>query len=204
MLKTKKQRIIFSAAVGLIFTALLSITGFYGKCEGIRDSVVRVHIIANSDTDFDQSLKLTVRDGLLSLSDKYLANCSDRDEAIKTISEHIPEFENKADEIISREGYNYPVNVSIGKAYFGTREYDSFTLPAGYYEALRVVIGEGRGHNWWCVMFPPVCVPAASRSDIGDVLTGGESKIVKNPSGYKMEFKCVEWYENLKKAINRK
>lgn len=204
MLKTKKQRIIFSAAFGLVFTLLLSITGFYGKCEGIRDSVVRVHIIANSDTDYDQSLKLTVRDGLLNVSDKYVADCADRDEAIKIISAHLGEFKKEAADIISREGYDYPVAVSIGKAYFGTREYESFTLPAGYYEALKVVIGEGRGHNWWCVMFPPVCVPAASRSDIGDALTGEESKIVKNPSGYKMEFKCVEWYENLKKLINSK
>lgn len=198
MTKLKNKNIFFaSLTFGLIFSILMSLCSFNAHCNTIRNSVLRIHILANSDSDSDQALKLKVRDELLVLSDNLFKNCSTREEAKKAAEENLDLFKSRAEEVIMQQGYNYPVNISVGKADFNTRHYEKFTLPAGTYDALRVVIGNGNGHNWWCVMFPPVCVPSAAGSEIGDALSGTDTEIVENETKYKCRFKVVEIYESL-------
>ena len=198
MFKSVKNRIIASVLCSTIFVGMLAFANFSNRCEEVRDSVFRLHIIANSDNEEDQRLKLKVRDALLAASEDYFSACKTRDDSAKEAEMHIKDFENIASEVISQNGYDYGVEASVGTAFFGTRSYDDFTLPAGEYEALRVVIGEGRGKNWWCVMFPAVCLPSATDSKIEDALTESGAEIVKNEVKFKASFKCVEWYENIK------
>ncbi len=198
MFKSVKNRIIASVLCGTVFVSILAFANFSNRCEQVRDSVFRLHIIANSDNEDDQILKLKVRDALLAASGDFFADCQTRDDSVAEAREHIADFENIAAEVISQNGFDYGVTASVGTTFFGTRSYDDFTLPAGEYEALRVVIGEGRGKNWWCVMFPAVCLPSATDSKIEDSLTEGGAEIVKNEVKYKASFKCVEWYENVK------
>ena len=169
MIKTENKKIILaSLAFGLVFSILMSLCSFNAECNTIRESVFRIHILANSDSNYDQELKLKVRDELLELSDNIFATCKTRAEAEEKTIENLSLFKKKAEEVIKEQGYDYPVKMSVGKADFNTRHYDNFTLPAGTYDALRVEIGKGEGKNWWCVMFPPVCVPSATNAEIGD------------------------------------
>ena len=183
-------------AWGLVACLVLSLCGFGGQCAGIRDKVVRVHVLANSDSEEDQALKLRVRDAVLTAAEGMLENCNDREQALEAIEAHIPELTAAAKRQIASEDGDYPVEVSVCRMYFATREYDSGTLPAGVYDALRVEIGEAAGRNWWCVVFPTICLPASGGS-WDSVLTPGETDIVENPERYVVGFKVVEWWESL-------
>ena len=121
----------------------------------LAEKVVRLHILANSDTEEDQALKLQVRDVVLERATEILKQSADRQDAEARLRGQLLELERLAAEEIRAEGYDYPVTVELTDTAFPTREYDGFTLPAGTYLALRVVIGAGEGHNWWCVVFPP-------------------------------------------------
>lgn len=190
-----------SLLCGLILTVAISLAGFEKECNGIRENVLRMHVIANSDTDEDQALKLEVRDNILEASNEVFKNCKTEEEAVNTAKENIEIFENIAKNTVKNSGKQYDVAVSVGDAYFNNREYDGFTLPAGEYEAVKVVIGEGKGKNWWCVMFPQVCLPAASNRDISETLDEKQTDIVKNKSKYEVRFKIVEWVEGLKNKL---
>lgn len=183
-------------AWGLTACLVLSLCGFGGQCADIREKVVRVHVLANSDSEEDQALKLRVRDAVLTAAEGMLENCNDREQALEAIEAHIPELTAAAKRQIASEGGDYPVKVSLCRMYFTTREYDSGTLPAGVYDALRVEIGEAVGQNWWCVVFPTICLPASGGS-WDSVLTPGETDIVENPERYVVGFKVVEWWESL-------
>ena len=123
----------------------------------LAEKVVRLHILANSDSEEDQALKLQVRDVVLARATEILEQSADRQEAEARLRGQLLELEHLAAEEIRAEGYDYPVTVELTDTPFPTREYDGFTLPAGEYLALRVVIGAGEGHNWWCVMYPNMC-----------------------------------------------
>ncbi len=200
-IKNNKKLIIVSIAFGLIFSVLMELCNFNAHCNTIRGSVLRLHILANSDSEADQQLKLKVRDRLLVVTDRLFKECNGLSEAETAAKENLSLLKSEASKIIKSEGYNYSVDVSVKQTDFNTREYDGFTLPAGTYDAIRVVIGKGEGHNWWCVMFPPVCVPSASNSEIGDALNDGDTEIVENKTRYKCRFKVVEWYEDVKNYL---
>ncbi len=134
----------------------------------LSNSVFRLHILANSDSDEDQSLKLKVRDSLLSYMNDICANCSTKREAIEVASNHIDEFKNIAKKTISDNGYDYDVNIKIGNFYFPTKYYGNISLPSSYYDALRVEIGNAEGQNWWCVMFPSLCFIDVSSGIVDD------------------------------------
>ena len=154
-------KLIISTGLALAVAVTSVIIPFNRKCENIRNSVFRLHIIANSDSESDQSLKLKVRDGMLELAEELFADANDYIEAKEIAEKNIDILRQNAKETLAENGCNSNVSVTVGKAWFGTREYEDFTLPAGEYDALRIVIGEGSGKNWWCVMFPAVCLPAA-------------------------------------------
>ena len=168
----------------------------------LADKVVRLHVLANSDSEEDQALKLRVRDAVLEQATAILEQSADRREAESRLRGQLLELERIAAKEIAAEGYDYPVTVNLENADFPTKEYDGFTLPAGEYLALRVIIGEGQGRNWWCVVFPPLCT-AASADVPASALAAGFSEeevrlITEESQGYVLKFKAVEWWETLK------
>lgn len=168
----------------------------------LAEKVVRLHVLANSDSEEDQALKLQVRDVVLERAAAILEESADRREAESRLRGELLEFERIAAEEIAVQGYDYPVTVELENTDFPTKEYDGFTLPAGEYLALRVIIGEGQGQNWWCVVFPPLCT-AASADVPASALAAGFSEeevslITEENQGYVLKFKAVEWWENLK------
>ena len=168
----------------------------------LADKVVRLHVLANSDSEEDQALKLKVRDVVLERATAILEQSADRREAESRLRGELLELERIAAEEIAAEGDHYPVTVELENTDFPTKEYDGFTLPAGEYLALRVIIGEGQGQNWWCVVFPPLCT-AASADVPASALAAGFSEeevnlITEENQGYVLKFKAVEWWETLK------
>ena len=168
----------------------------------LADKVVRLHVLANSDSEEDQALKLRVRDAVLEQATAILEQSADRREAESRLRGQLLELERIAAAEITAEGYDYPVTVELENTVFPTKEYDGFTLPAGEYLALRVIIGEGQGQNWWCVVFPPLCT-AASADVPASALAAGFSEeevrlITEENQGYVLKFKALEWWETLK------
>lgn len=194
-----------AVACALVLILTYSICGFDSKCDAIRENVLRLHILANSDSEQDQALKLRVRDALITVSAEVFADCKNEQDAVAAAAENIELFTDVAQAQVYSNGYSYPVRVELADTWFETRDYDSFTLPAGNYEALRVIIGEGNGHNWWCVMFPAVCLPAASgeTQDFSEVLGEKEADIVQKPERYKARFKIVEVFEKVSSRLAR-
>ncbi len=192
-------RIEFSVAVALVICCLANITAFSNQCDGIRNKMLRMHVIANSDSVEDQNLKLKVRDAVLLKGKEIFDGSITSDEAEAKISPHIDELEKAALSVIKNEGFDYDVKITVQEDYFKTRVYNnSITLPAGYYTAVKVVIGEGEGKNWWCVMFPPMCLPGAnSDCKIEDILNSEENDIVNNGQKYVFRFRIIEIYEDI-------
>lgn len=168
--------------------------------EKVQEDVFRLHILANSDSEKDQSVKLKVRDYILENCSVF-DNCKTVDEAISAAKENINEIESLANECLKEQGSRYSARVSVEKEYFSTRVYDSITLPAGYYQALKIVIGTGNGHNWWCIVFPSVCLSACTEDDMAAYLDEDEVSLIENKNGYAVKFKAIEIYEDLKKKI---
>jgi stage II sporulation protein R len=127
------------------------------NADNVSDKLIRFHVIANSDLDADQKVKLKVRDAILEKFGPIMAQSDSRDESLFIISDNIGEIEKTAYEVLKREGKNYEAKAMLGKSTFPIKQYGNITLPAGEYTALKVVLGEGDGKNWWCVMFPPLC-----------------------------------------------
>ncbi len=192
-----------SVLVAVIICCIFNITAFSKQCDSIREKMLRMHVIANSNSVADQELKLKVRDAVLLEGEQIFNGSVTSAEAKKKITPHIERLTQCAEKIITENGFNYPVKITVEKEYFKARVYDnSVTLPAGYYTAVKVIIGDGEGENWWCVMFPPMCLPAAEgECEIEDFLTDGETDIVTQPSKYKFKFKIIEIFENL---LNKK
>ncbi|MDO4199291.1 MAG: stage II sporulation protein R [Clostridia bacterium] len=189
---------------GFIVSILCSFLGFFGRCDSISGKVFRLHIIANSDSAEDQSLKLKVRDRILSDLGENFSSAADIIEAEQLTEENLDKIESIAQDEILKNGYNCRVKVQIVHMYFNTRYYGDITLPAGYYDALRIVIGEGKGKNWWCVMFPPMCLPAAEgSSELEKVLDSGEANILDSGEKYLLEFKAVELYSEVQEFIRK-
>jgi stage II sporulation protein R len=195
-----------SVCLALIMTILFSFTGYTAECEDIPNRILRLHVLANSDSKQDQKLKLKVRDRILAESKGMLNGVKTRGESEKVVSSHIPEIEKAARDEVRKQGYSYPVNAEMTNMFFNTRQYGNVTIPAGMYDALRVTIGSGKGHNWWCVLFPALCLPAAEApSRLEDVLNQDEMQVVKEPSGsggYTVKFKSVELYEKFRSWLD--
>ena len=188
----------------LIGLAVFAISGIFSlnTQDRLADKVVRLHVLANSDSKADQALKLRVRDVVLERATAILEQSDDRREAESRLRGQLLELERIAAAEITAEGFDYPVTVELENTDFPTKEYDGFTLPAGEYLALRVIIGEGQGQNWWCVVFPPLCT-AASADVPASALAAGFSEeevrlITEENQGYALKFKALEWWETLK------
>ncbi len=198
----KLKAIEISALIALIFT-VISALSFESSCEGIREKVLRLHIIAASDSVTDQSIKYAVRDELLRDGESIFSGSETVIQAEKKIGDSLDFLRESAQSALRRLGCDYPVTVTLGRAYFPTREYESITLPAGYYKAVKVIIGEGKGKNWWCVMFPPMCLPAAVKDspDLSALLSERENEIVTGGQKYEIKFWFVEKYYEIKEKF---
>jgi len=158
--------------------------------ENIADNIIRLHVIANSDTDTDQSLKLKVRDGIIEQLQDTIAGTSSAAGAEKLLASQEDNIKNSALDIISGNGYNYPVNVSLEERYFPVKSYGDLIFPAGNYKALCVEIGEAKGRNWWCVLFPSLCfvdetyavVPDSSKEKLKETLSEEEYESLSQDS----------------------
>jgi stage II sporulation protein R len=191
-----------SICLALVFTILVSFTGFTARCENIPNHVLRLHILANSDSNADQALKLKVRDRILQESAGMLDGVKSREDAEKVVSQNLEKIRAIAQQEVYHQSYRYPVKAELTNMYFPTRQYGNVTLPAGMYNALRITIGSGSGHNWWCVIFPALCLPAAEApSKISDVLDQNETEMVCNEDQYVVKFKVVELYEQFRNWI---
>lgn len=178
----------------------------------ISSSVFRLHVIANSDSAEDQNLKYLVRDALIDYMNSVSKNSNSKDEAISIAYQHKSDFYKIAKKIINDNGYDYNVNISIGNFTFPTKNYGDISLPAGYYDALKVEIGNASGQNWWCVMFPPLCfvdistgiVPEDSKETIKDSLHTEEYNLINSAqtADVKFKFKLLEFFQNIKLANN--
>lgn len=189
--------------VFLVFIFVFSyITPFVQTSESISDSVFRLHILANSNAEYDQALKLKVRDAVLENSSEMFMDCKSLDEIIKKCSDNIEVFQTTAEQCINENGYDYGVKVYVDKEYFNTREYETITLPSGVYNALKIEIGEAKGKNWWCVMFPAICLSGVSETEMNEYLTDDEAELINSNSDYEIRFKIVEVYEKLKSKVN--
>ncbi len=191
----KTKRIIKAITGGLALCLLCSILGIYGQAQGVRDSVVRLHILANSDSTADQTVKLQVRDAITKAAAGWLDQATDAEAALTLAREQLPRLQAVAQEAVTAAGCDYPVVVELKELYFTTRQYDTITLPAGMYDAVQVTLGAGKGQNWWCVVFPPFCAGAAT--DPAGVLSTGQQHYVENGQQYQVRFKVVEWLESL-------
>lgn len=145
-----------------VMVGSLWLGGLAADARQLGEDILRLHVVAHSDSQEDQAVKLEVRDAVLATLEEGLADLQDVDQAVEYVQDMIPKLTQVANEVLARAGFDETVSVSIGKEEFPLREYDTFSLPSGVYNALRIVIGEGEGQNWWCVVFPQLCNPATS------------------------------------------
>lgn len=187
-----------SALLAGVAVAALSgaVTG--AEQDQLADKIIRLHVIANSDTDADQALKLKVRDKILEVSEDLIPPDSSQDEAMEILAAHLEELAADGASVVGTEGYTYPVTASLEEdVWFPTKTYTDFALPAGNYTALRLTIGEGNGQNWWCVVFPPLCMgsvtEAVAESAPEDSFTDREVALITGEEeGYVVKFKAME------------
>lgn len=208
MKKLKIGRIFVILILLSLFILISAISYVDAVSNNIADSVFRLHVIANSDSKEDQELKLKVRDELLSYMNIISKDSTNKQEAMQIANEHKEEFIQIAEKVIKENGYNYTVNVQVGKADFPTKYYGDITLPAGTYDALKVQIGEAKGQNWWCVMFPPLCfvdvttgiVPEESKKEMKEAMPEEEYSLISNTNNSEVnfKFKLIEFFENIK------
>lgn len=198
----RKIRILTLTVCILILT--IGLLPVHGEAE-IYDNVLRLHVLANSDSEDDQALKLAVRDAILGVGQGVFDGVSSRDEAEAILKENLAAFEDAAARVIAEAGYSYPVRFELGQEEYPERTYDSLCFPSGSYLSLRVIIGEGAGQNWWCVLYPPLCMSAATaeRSDeeafIAVGLTGDQYRVITETAKptYRARFKMLEVFERV-------
>ena len=206
------KRILVLLFLLTLFIFISAISYVAAVSKDIADSVFRLHVIANSDSKEDQELKIQVRDELLSYMNTLAKDCSSKEEVVELAKEHQEEFKQIAEQTISKNGFSYPVTIEIGDSDFPTKTYGDIALPAGTYEALRVQIGDAKGQNWWCVMFPPLCfvdvssgvVPDESKEEIKESLNEEEYSLISQTDDNKInfKFKLVEFFQNLRLGQN--
>ncbi len=198
----------FCAAISLLcaFAVCLGSTSAYAQiCSQVRGDVLRLHVIANSDSEEDQNIKLLVRDRLLEVGASCFANAESREQAMLNVQQASRVLTDAANKVLAENGKQYTAFITVKEEYFETRTYENVTLPAGQYFAVCAVLGEGKGKNWWCVMFPPLCLPAVTATDEEYALFDDENKtVIMAENGCEIRFKIVELFEVLKQKIKEK
>ena len=205
LLNSKIKRFILLTFLLILYIFISAVSYTNAVCSDIQESVFRLHVIANSDSTEDQNLKYIVRDSVIDYINEISKDATSKDEVIAIAEEHLTEIEEIALQTVKDNGCDYPVKVSIGNFAFPSKKYGDITLPPGYYDALKIEIGEAAGQNWWCVMFPPLCfvdvtsgvVPEESKEIMKDNLTDEEYDLISGKSAdVEIKFKIVEVLQN--------
>ncbi len=199
---------LFLVSVAVILSLYLSASSvfFCASAGNVRNNVVRLHVIANSNSVTDQQVKLQVRDALLRKNNDMLSGEVNKENALEYFKGSKKDLLETANEALTENGCDYKADITLGTEYYTTRQYGTLTFPAGEYMSLRVVLGEGKGENWWCVMFPPLCIPVAGdieadENKTADILTPGGEEIVSSNGKYVVKFKLLEIYEEIKQSL---
>ena len=195
-----KIRILILFLTLTLLIGILTVLPIHSESQ-IYEKVLRLHVIANSDSDEDQALKLLVRDAILAEAEEILQGISDRDTAEQAITQNLERLRLTAERTILENGYSYSVAIKLGKENYPTKNYESCAFPAGEYTSLQIIIGEASGQNWWCVLYPPLCLSAATDKDayasVG--ITDSQYQIItetQNPK-YKIRFKILESFSEI-------
>ena len=198
-MKTSKKILILLLTLALL-VGILAVLPIHSE-SNIYDNVLRLHVIANSDSTEDQNLKLLVRDAILAETQKLLSGATDRQNAEQIISQNIERLRLVARQVVIDNGYSYPVSIVLGKEDYPTKNYESCAFPSGEYTSLQIFIGDASGQNWWCVLFPPLCLSAATDKNayasVG--ITDSQYQIItetQNPK-YKIRFKILESFSEV-------
>ena len=195
--------------IGIIGAVVFSnFSGVTGTVSKLEKDVLRMHILANSDSVEDQSVKLKVRDKLLECSEEIFGENFSLEDMKKNAGEKLEAINKIAEEVLSENGFSYGSNAEFVNMEFDARKYGELTMPAGNYDAVRITLGEAKGHNWWCVMYPPLCIPAAQEavSDeerAEEYFDGSEMDMLENPGDYEIRFRCVDIYKSFKEKIKK-
>lgn len=198
---------LWESALLMAFALTLTAGVWASASQGaLADRVLRLHVIANSDSETDQALKLEVRDAVLAAATPLLDGVSGRQEAEEALTPHLEELAQAGRQALDQAGCDDAITVSITDQWFPTKVYEDFSLPAGTYRALQVIIGEGAGQNWWCVVFPPLCLGSVSEETGETAAMAGLSDdqvslITGQDGGYVLRFKVMEWWDALMQRL---
>ncbi len=195
----KNKNILFGTVS--IFISLLLLFFLPTETEGaLYDDTIRLHILAPSDSEEDQALKLSLRDDLLTHYSEELLKGESKDEAEESLKALLPQIKDYLEGRVVEYGYNYKITVELSEEWYDTREYEDISLPKGRYTSLKIIIGEGEGKNWWCVMYPPLCLDLATEdAPIDDGLgkySDGEISLIKREKKYNVKFKLLELFSS--------
>jgi len=192
----KKEWFVLIACIFCI--ACSALFSFGEECSFIRENTLRLHILANSDSPADQALKLKIRDAVLSCSGELFSGCDTRQKMIGAAQEQLPKIQQVAEQTALHNGYELPVTASVTDMFFETRRYDHVILPAGTYTAVRIELGAAAGKNWWCVLYPPLCVSAAQTGFTEEEAQISDSLLQQDAlPHYRARLAVVEWWETL-------
>ena len=207
------KKVVILISLLIIFVLISTINYVQATSSNISNGVFRLHVIANSDSKEDQDLKYKVRDKILEYVKSISDGVSSKEDIIQVVNKNKDEIKEIAKNVISSEGFNYDVNINIGNFSFPTKYYGDISLPSGFYDALRIEIGNASGQNWWCVMFPPLCfvdittgiVPDESKETLQENLEPEEYAVISENDGImKFKFKIIEMFENINIALGNK
>ena len=198
------KKIICLSFVLFFVATVIGIRDIYNDRQFLREHIIRLHVVANSDSAEDQRIKLCVRDAIIQMVDSLKDSAKSKEDMLAILSDSIPKLESIANNVLTDCGTLQKVKITLREENFGKRVYDTFTLPSGIYDSLRVEIGTGEGKNWWCVLFPSLCIPAAGEGFNGMATGAGFSQgltnTISNSGGYKVRFfllDCIGKIENL-------
>lgn len=199
---TRKRRLLGRALVcGFVLAALCSFFPFAAACGQLPRDVVRLHVVANSNGAEDQAVKLLVRDAVLEEAARWYQGAGSMEEASSQLCTHLQFIAGAARQVLGEQGVGYSATAQMTEMYFPTRDYGDFRLPAGRYRTLRVTLGEGAGKNWWCVVFPSLCLPAATQEEALLTLPEGERQVVEGGQDVQVKLKAVELWESLREWL---
>ena len=206
----KQKRFLYILILLIIYIFISAVSYTRAVTKDISDNLFRLHVIANSDSDEDQELKYIVRDKILASIGEMCKNVNTKEEIVNIAKENMDEIKKIAKNTILENGYDYSVNIDVGNFSFPTKYYGDVALPSGFYDALKIEIGQAEGNNWWCVMFPPLCftditsgiVPDSSKEYLKDNLSNEEYNLIAGDSAdVKVKFKVVELFQNINTSL---
>lgn len=191
------KNIIKSICISTVICIVFSLIPFNAQCKNISNDVFRLHILANSDSEKDQALKLKVRNRVLKYTENIYKKAKNKEQAEALTIKNLQSIADIAKSEVEKNGYNYSVKAEVSHMYFTTRYYDKVTMPSGFYNALRITIGKGEGHNWWCVMYPSLCIGSSTDYDSLKENTSSQEYNIMTEDKYEYKFKTLEYFEKI-------